>query len=159
MRTSLGLWDFLFGKKITIDIPFPDGTIRKVQVTEKWFQKMQRQGKITPMSGLTVKVNVLDPMGGIDLNAMKDSSKLWDAVMEPKEHYQIETWTIGKNISQEQYQRFVDPETQELYVLTNYENGKSSRRLVLRSFWQQGKQMMDNIDGIASQGQNERKMP
>ncbi len=111
------------------------------------------------MSGSTVKVNVLDPMGGIDLNATKDSSELWDAFMEPKEHHQVETWTIGKDISQEQYQRFIDPETQELYVLTNYENGKSSRHLVLRSFWQQGKKMMDNVDGIASQGQNERKMP
>lgn len=92
MRTSVGLWDSLFGKKISIDIPLPDGTVRKVQATEKWFQEMQRQGKITPLPGSTVKVNILDPMAGVDLNAMKDPSELLDAVMDPSEHHQVETW-------------------------------------------------------------------
>lgn len=145
MRTSVGLWDSLFGKKLTIAIPRPNGTIRKVKITQKWFHEMQRQGKITPMPASTVKVNVLDPMGGIDLNATKDPSEILDAVMQPTEFHQVETWTIGKDISQEQYQRFVDPDTQELYVLTTYENGQPSSHLVPRSLWQHGKQMMDNV--------------
>lgn len=145
MRTSVGFWDSLFGKRITLELPSPDGTVRKVQVTEKWFQEMQRQGKVSPITGTTVKVNVLDPMGGTDLSNLDAPSKLFEAVMEPKQEHLVETWTVGKEISHDQYQRFVDPQTQELYVLIKYDKGKRSRHTVPRSLWNQAKQMMDSI--------------
>jgi hypothetical protein len=146
MKTSVGIWDALFGERVALEIPLPDGTIRKMQVTVKWFREMQRQGMITPIPGSTVKVNILDPLGGIDPNATKDPSELLlAAIMEPRAHYRVETWIIGKDISLEQYQQFVDPETQELYVNTVYENFKPNRHLCSRALWQQGKQAMDSV--------------
>lgn len=40
MRTSAGFWDAIFGKKVTIELPMPDGTIRCIRATERWTPRM-----------------------------------------------------------------------------------------------------------------------
>jgi len=50
LNTSLGLWDLLFGQRTSLQIPQKDGTVKEVQVTVRWLEKMVREGKITKMS-------------------------------------------------------------------------------------------------------------
>lgn len=90
----------------------------------------------------TVTANILDPMGGMSLG---DPSDFLDAVMGPVETHQVENWTIGEQVSQAEYDKFVDPESQELYVLTTYEHGNPSRHLVIRAFWEKAKEIMDSV--------------
>ena len=46
MRCSNGILDWLFGEKVTIDLP----TGQKRVVTKRWWAEMQRQGKVTPIT-------------------------------------------------------------------------------------------------------------
>lgn len=48
MTYSTGLWDRLFGKRAELGGPVPDGTTRRVSVTEAWLDKAVAEGKITP---------------------------------------------------------------------------------------------------------------
>lgn len=51
MQLSTGLWDSLLGKRMTLQLPRPDGPTRRVTVTEAWFKKMVAEGKIMPTEG------------------------------------------------------------------------------------------------------------
>lgn len=46
MKTSIGLWDRLFGKKVTMEIPH-EGTIVNRIVSKKWLDQMIEQGKMS----------------------------------------------------------------------------------------------------------------
>ncbi len=59
MRFSTGLLDWLFGEKVTIDLP--DG--RKRTVTKRWWAEMERQGKVRPVTPGTATNRV--PVGEI----------------------------------------------------------------------------------------------
>ncbi len=36
MKTSVGFWDVLFGERVTLETPSPNGGVKKVEVTKKW---------------------------------------------------------------------------------------------------------------------------
>lgn len=122
MKPYVGLWDALFGKKVTIEVPTPAGGVKKVQVTQKWLEQMQGAGQMRDVTSEMVKVNVLDPMGGLSLKNFDDPSEFLDALGEPRSDVQVEHWRIGERVTQEQYDTFLDRETQELYALTTYGN-------------------------------------
>lgn len=44
MKTSVNFWDALFGAKVILEIPSPDGYVKKVKVTKKWMEQMVREG-------------------------------------------------------------------------------------------------------------------
>jgi len=46
MKTHTGLWDALFGEKVTLEVPSDNGDSTKVVVTTKWIDKMEREGRI-----------------------------------------------------------------------------------------------------------------
>lgn len=46
MKTSVGFLDALFGEKVTLEMPLPTGGVKKVKVTRKWLEQMEREGKI-----------------------------------------------------------------------------------------------------------------
>lgn len=50
MKTSVGFWDALFGKRVTLEIPSPNGSVKKAEVTKKWLEKMKNEGKIKQVS-------------------------------------------------------------------------------------------------------------
>jgi hypothetical protein len=50
VKTSIGIWDALFGKRVTMEIPTPDGSVKKVEVTKKWLEQMESQGKMKQVS-------------------------------------------------------------------------------------------------------------
>lgn len=143
MRTDIGFFDRLFGKKATIQLPKPDGSVRKVKVTVRWLEEMERLGKISPVGGQTVKVHILDPEAGLGQALGLADEELKELGMSKAvETYRVEEWTIGKEISAEQYRDFCDPGTRDLYVLLAYEAGKPSTHVVRREIWIQARTAM-----------------
>jgi hypothetical protein len=85
MKTSVGFWDALFGERVTLEIPLSNGGVKKVEVTKKWMEKMEREGKMKQVSFPTVKVNILDPMGGVTFDQFDDPAEFLDAPGEPRD--------------------------------------------------------------------------
>ncbi|MCU0784932.1 MAG: hypothetical protein MUF81_12995 [Verrucomicrobia bacterium] len=135
MKTSVGLWDALFGVRITIEHPSPNGGVKKVQVTKKWFDQMQRERKIKPVSGPMVPVNILDSSGGLDPKQFDDPTDYLDALAKRGDYF-VEFWTVGVEVSEEQYRKFLDPDTQELYALKRHQDGAPNTYLVRRDLWE-----------------------
>jgi hypothetical protein len=61
MKTSVGFWDALFGERGTLEIPSPDGSTKQVQVTKKWLEQMEREGKMKQVSSPS-QTNQPDPL-------------------------------------------------------------------------------------------------
>jgi len=135
MKPYVGLWDALFGKKVTIEMSTPTGGVKKVRVTEKWLERMQGAGQMKDVTSEMVKVNVLEPMRALTAA---------DPTERPDPHH-VEYWRIGDRVTQEQYDTFLDHETGELYAFTTYENGRSRTFVVQRSLWEDTRKKMLNV--------------
>jgi hypothetical protein len=133
MQFDVGLWDRLFGAKITVGIPGPGGS-RKVRVSAKWLAKMQAEGKISETQGEFVTAHILDPMGATGPGGSLS--------------YRTETWTIGTDVPREIVREFADPVSHELFVLVQWKDGSPHSSAVARSLWQQAKAAFDAIDGV-----------
>jgi hypothetical protein len=116
MRFSLGMLDWLFGEKITVELPTANGAMRRFTVTKKWHEKMIAEGKIQEAAEHYVQVHVIDPSG-----------------------YHVVPWTIGTHISKEQHAQFLDKETDSLYACMHFENGQPRMTVMKREFWEQVK--------------------
>ena len=145
MKTSVGYWDALFGERVTLELPAPDGGVKKVEVTKKWMEQMEREGKMKSVSSPTVKVNILDPMGGLSFDKFDDPDDFRDALGQPRDDHRVEYWTIGEKVPQEQHDKLLDPETKELYALTTYKDGKPSTYLIQKNLWEQAREAMRNV--------------
>ena len=145
MKTSVGFFDALFGEKVTMQLPLPDGGIKKIKATKKWIEKMESEGEMTNITSSIVKVNILDPMGGLTPDKFEDPAEFFNALGEPLHDHQVEYWTIGEQVPQEQYEKFLDPKTKELYAITKYDDGKPSKYLIQKNLWEQAHQAMRNI--------------
>lgn len=55
-------------------------------------------------------------------------------IIDLEENY-TKDWIVGRDIPRETYERFVDPETGELYVVIHYDNGRSFTKIVPKSIW------------------------
>jgi len=141
----MGFFDRLFGKKTTIQLPKPDGSVREVKVTVRWFEEMERLGKVSPVDGQTVKAHILDPQAGLGQALGLAEEELEELEMSNAvETYRVEEWTIGNEISAEQYRDFRDPGTRDLYVLIVYKAGKPSTHLLRREIWIQARTAMED---------------
>jgi hypothetical protein len=145
MKPYIGFWDALFGKRITIEIPSPNGGEKKAKVTKKWFDQMQRTGQMKNVSPQMVKVNILDPMSGLSSKNFDDPTDFLDVLAEHRSDYRIEYWKIGERVPREQHDQFLDPETKELLAITSYNNGNPSTFLVQRGLWEQTRERMRNV--------------
>ncbi len=61
MKTYVGFWDALFGEKVTLQIPLPNGGVKKVVVTKKWVEQLEREGKMNQVSSPS-QTNQSDPL-------------------------------------------------------------------------------------------------
>jgi len=139
MRFSKGIWDWLFGKKIILNLW--DKGQRKV--SKKWFDSMVKEKQIQPM----VKVNILDPMGGASLEESKDMDELYDKLeMAEANLVRTELWTIDKDVPSKKVTEFEDKETGELYAVVAYEKGKPKTLLVNKELWQKTKNQMEHLE-------------
>jgi hypothetical protein len=120
MGYDVGLWDRLFGEKIAIEVPGPEG-IRNVQVTAKWLARMESEGKIARVSGEFVTAHILDPM----------------------QEYHTATWTIGQDISKDELNGFLDESTHAVYVLRIYRDGKRESILLRKDVWDETKRKFE----------------
>jgi len=146
MRTDMGFFDRLFGKKVTIQLPGPDGSVREVTVTARWVEEMERLGKMTPVAGQTVKVHILDPQAGLGGTLGLSEDEIEEFGMSTAvQTYRVEEWTIGERISAEQYRAFRDPGTRDVYVLLVYEAGKPTTHLVRKEIWNQARAAIENV--------------
>lgn len=128
MRYAVSLFDAIFGRKVVVEIPNPAGGVRKITVTAKWVEKMEREGKLSPADKRYVQVHILDPEAAMtELLEGREGSDESD--------HRVEHWVIGENISVAQYEKFVDPKTKGLYAVTRYADGKRTISLVQRDLW------------------------
>lgn len=119
---AVGFLDSLFGEKLTIELPGPNGTILKRKVTKRWFEQMEREQKIREVTESVVRAHVLSPFG-----------------------YKIQHWVIGRDIDVEQCERFRDPDTGDVHVLTFFEAGEEKQTVLQKQVWEQAKARMDGV--------------
>ena len=106
----MGLWDSVFGKKITIqgrdnnDKPF------ETKVSEKQLKKWEKDGLLSKVQ--LVEVHVLDPKGSYTTQ-----------------------WKIGEDIPLEMVEKFKNPATNKLYALTVYEAGEPKTSVLQHAKW------------------------
>lgn len=122
MRFSVGLWDALFGEKVTCELPAPDGRIIKRQVTKKWLEKMQQAGEVKPIDEPLIRVHMLNPYGNT-----------------------VEYWIIGKDIDQETVNQFLDAESGDIYAMTHFEEGVPQKSILKKEAWEKARQLMDSV--------------
>jgi hypothetical protein len=122
MRSSVGLWDSLFGERMTIEVPGPNGQVIKRQVTQKWLAQMRRAGRVKAVEGPLVRVHMLNPLGNT-----------------------TQHWKIGQDIDQAAVDKFRDPESGDIYGMTSFENGESQVHLLRRDLWEAARQAMNSV--------------
>lgn len=96
---------------------------------EKMFGNKHHQ---TDSSQKTVTVNLYDPRCGL---SEEDFGEAVFGMKELPSEFRKETWTIGKEISQEQYEKFRSPKNGEIFILVSYNEGKKQTMLVTKDFW------------------------
>ncbi|HEX6745909.1 MAG TPA: hypothetical protein VF092_01240 [Longimicrobium sp.] len=144
MRLDMGLFDRLFGKKATIELPLPDGGVRRVRVSVRWLREMERQGKISPVnSKKAVKVHILDPQAGLGAALGLSETDAADlGITVAADSYRIEEWVVGEHISAEQYSSFREAGTGDLFVFITYRDGQRSTHVVRPEVWKAARETM-----------------
>lgn len=99
-----------FGKKVEVEIRGSDGKLKKVKIPERQFDQWAAEGKIRRVD---CQAHILD-------------------VVVP---YRVETWIVGKDVSQETYDRFKD-ESGHLYVVAYFRDGKQEMSVIAKSLWE-----------------------
>jgi len=117
MSFDTGLFDSLFGEKVTLEVPGHDGRIVRRTVTKKWLEQMQREGKVERLKRGLVTVHMLSPVT----------------------NYTVEHWSVGEQVSQEHYEKFKDPESGELYAMTTFREGQPELHLLQKRLWIEAK--------------------
>ena len=108
----MGLWDSLFGQKVTIQARDENGKPFETKVSEKQFKKWEQEGLLSKTE--VVEVHVLDPKGSYTTH-----------------------WKIGEDVPAEVVEKFKNPVTNKLYALTVYEAGEPKTSVVQHAKWQQ----------------------
>jgi hypothetical protein len=137
MRFSMGLWDWLFGEKIEMELP--NGQRR--MVTKRWMKAMEQQGLIRSVAPEddTIRVHSIGktPDFGDDIHALDE----W--LGNGGKTYTIESWTVGVDIPQDQVNKWRDNETGDLYVVYQIVDGKWTFAYCKREVWQRFKSARD----------------
>ena len=124
------------------------GTIATIRVfvTNTGIMRIQDMFKRNPS---TIKANILDPMGGVSFDQFDDPCEFMDAMMGPVKDYRVEEWTIGDQISLDDYKEYRDPKTNELYVVIVYKEGNPNTYLVKsKQTWLEVREKMSNPEGL-----------
>jgi hypothetical protein len=122
MRFSTGIFDSLFGEKITIELPGSDGQIIKRSVSRKWFEQMQHEGKARQVTEPMIRVHVLSPGG-----------------------CKVEHRVVGRDVDAQTCEKFRDPTTGDVYALTVFEHGQPKTYFLAKHLWDEAKAKMDAV--------------
>jgi len=125
-----GWWDRLFGKKMVMNVPNPDGSTRQVSVTESWRDLMIDHGVIRPE---VVSVHVKD----LDYEIYRLLPEQYRSRIPRGPRY-TEQWHVrSKGISPSVLSTFYDKQTQAMYAVCHTEDPQKGPEtsLVPKSFW------------------------
>ncbi len=106
----MGLWDSVFGKKITIQGRDKNGEPIETKVSAKQFSKWEQEGALSKVD--VVEVHVLDPKGSYTTQ-----------------------WKIGEDIPVDVVLKFKNPATNGIYALTVYEAGQPKTSVLQHAKW------------------------
>ena len=121
MKLSVNFFDALFGEKVIVEVPGPNGQILKKKVTKKWLEKMWSEGKFKRIEEPIVRVHMLSPFGCT-----------------------VQNWIIGKDIDQATVDQFRDIESGDLYAMTHFEKGESRVSVLKKQIWEDTRQFVDS---------------
>ncbi len=133
MMYCVSVVDALFGKRTLLELPSSDGTARRVKVTERWLGDMACQGKVHPVEGVLVIAHIIDPAA---------MGRLMFTPAGPTPLWFTRLWTIGRDLTLQEYQRWRDPETGRLYSYLRTEKGRTVIQLVERRRWEALRSML-----------------
>lgn len=92
-----------------------------------------------------VRVHILDPLGGADISGIDDLDDLFQIFEDHQYPYRVEYWVIGRDLTNEQAEKWKDPTTGDIYVIIHYQNGKPKTHVVSKSIWEQLKANLEKI--------------
>lgn len=106
----MGLFNSLFGKKLTIQGQDENGNPFEQEVSKKQFSEWEEDALLSKQEA--VEVHVLDPKGSYTTH-----------------------WRIGEDIPAEVVDKFKNPATNKLYALTVYKAGKPKTSVLPHAKW------------------------
>ena len=118
MKMALSLWDYLFGREVTIELPGPDNELIQRKVTKKWIESKQREGNMVKTD--VVRVHVLHVISGVT----------------------IQHWSIGEDIDAEAVEKFRDSESGAIYAMVHFENGEEVTHLMAKHLWEDSRRKL-----------------
>ena len=124
MKLAVGLWDYLFGEKVTIEIPDPPNELKKRKVTKKWLERMEHEGLMNKLENV-VRVHMLHVLSG----------------------YTTQHWVIGEDIDAETVEKFRDSESDDIYAMTHYEQGEEQTHILRKHLWEESHRKLDAASG------------
>jgi hypothetical protein len=126
MKFSTGLFDAMFGEKMTIQIEQENGIMKDVVVTKAWREKMQKgeEGvfKVVKSGNQSVTAHILNPETG----------------------YTQETWIAGTHMKLEDMEKC--SENGSVFVIDYHDKGIPQRKVVSRSDWDKARAHFDHCD-------------
>ncbi len=120
MRFAIGLLDYLFGEKVTLEVPGEGGELRRRKVTRRWLEQVERDGKMARAAGEVIRIHHLGLNG-----------------------YHLEHHEVGANLPEELVQRFRDPTTKDMYAMSFLENGEPQTHFLMRDKWEAAKATLE----------------
>lgn len=113
MTFSVGLWDTIFGKRITLEIPTCCGEVVRRSVTERWYELMRNRGTVMVTEERVVKVHMLDAAKG----------------------YTVLCWMVDEDIEKNLVKRYKDRDTGDLYAIHYFEEGEPKTEVLQKERW------------------------
>lgn len=130
---EMGILDFLFRKKVEIELTDDDGKTGKRTVAKKELDRLVDKG--LAVYGGAITVHVLDPNEG----------------------YYTEEWEVGEDVEPEMVAQFADP-ARELYVLVYYERGEANHMFAKKEIWEKQRDIFRMIEDGVDQDVIDRHM-
>ena len=116
----MGLFGSIFGKKVVLEGRDEAGNPYKKKVSESQLEQWEKQGKIEKLEAVTV--HMLDPNGSYTTD-----------------------WIVGKDIPVDIAEKARNPETNDLYAITVYREGRPETSVVVYDTWLKMKAAMDAV--------------
>ncbi|OAB45987.1 hypothetical protein [Paenibacillus glacialis] len=107
MKTSVGVWDSLFGKKVELELKNDKGNTVKRKISEKLYNQLLMEDKIEEI----VNAVIFNTMNGL----------LSEVI-----------YKIDEEISMESYKKFKNIDTGKIYIIEYYEEGELSSMILTK---------------------------
>ncbi len=92
-----------------------------------------------------ILVHIIDPLGCSKKNGITDMDDLYQELETSvaDSFCRAEKWIVGKDISLELVEKWMDFETKDIYTVVTYENGKPYAHFLSKLDWEKLKTKLD----------------